>query len=100
MPASNGILGQLFNTPLSPEQEMDFQVWKNRYAPRDSGADYDLRGAYLAGLKPDPKTGHWPDMFKKPNHPTFSDQSIYAAQAPWLAGRWQGDTYVPSPWRL
>lgn len=84
-----------FDTKLSEPEEKQFQVWKQRYAPNDSGADYDLRGAFKAGLTPDPKTGHWPDTYKKPNHPTFSNQSIYASQAPNKAGTWNGDQYVP-----
>lgn len=87
-------LGQ-FDTKLTPQEETKFQDWKAKYAPKDSGADYDLRGAFKAGLTPDPTTGHWPDTFKKPNHPTFSDQSQYAPYAPDKAGRWEGDTYIP-----
>lgn len=87
-------LGQ-FDTKLSPQDEQSFQAWKAKYAPNDSGADYDLRGAFKSGLTPDPQTGHWPDTFKKPNHPTFSDQSQYAKDAPDKAGHWQGNTYIP-----
>lgn len=82
-----------FETQLSPSDEARFQTWKSRYAPNDTGSDYDLRGAYKAGLTPDPTSGHWPDTFKKPNHPTFSVESQYAAQAPGKAGSWDGDTY-------
>lgn len=94
---------QNYNTQLAPDDERAFQRWKARYAPNDSGYDYDLRGAYQAGLKPDAKTGHWPDTYKKPNHPTFSDQSRYASAAPDRAGQWDGDTYVPpkqKPWAM
>jgi hypothetical protein len=87
--------GAGYETTLTPEQEQQFQDWKAKYAPKDSGEDYDLRGAFQAGLTPDPETGHWPDTFKKPNHPTFSDQSIYAQAAPQLAGHWEGDKFVP-----
>lgn len=76
--------------------EEDFQKWKKEYAPNDSGEDYDLRGAFMHNVKPDPATGHWPDTYKKPNHPTFSDQSIYAKDRPDLAGTWDGDRYIPS----
>lgn len=89
-----------YETQLSAGEEAKFQAWKQRYAPKDSGADYDLRGAYKAGLTPDPKTGHWPDTFKKPNHPTFSNQSKYARPpyaAASSAGSWKDDdTYVPA----
>lgn len=83
-----------FETKLAPADEANFQVWKQRNAPNDSGADYDLRGAFKAGLQPDQASGHWPDTYKKPNHPTFSDQSIYASAAPGRAGHWQGDQYI------
>lgn len=83
-----------YETQLSPQQEVQFQQWKKKYAPHDSGADYDLRGAFQAGLTPDPKTGHWPDTYKKPNHPTFSNESIYAKDRPDLAGHWEGNTYI------
>lgn len=84
-----------YETPLTPDQEVRFQDWKGKNAPKDSGQDYDLRGAFLNNVTPDSKTGHWPDTFKKPNHPTFSDQSMYAGERPDLAGRWQGDVYIP-----
>lgn len=84
-----------FNTRLSSQEETQFQKWKQRYAPHDSGYDYDLRGAFKSGFTPDAKTGHWKDEFKKPNHPTFSDQSRYAKAMPERAGSWKGETYVP-----
>ena len=82
------------DTPLSPQGEAAFQIWKAKNAPRDSGFDYDLRGAFSAGVTPDPETGHWPDTYKKPNHPTFSDQSKWAKDYPDKAGHWDGDTYL------
>lgn len=84
-----------YDTSLSADEEQQFQKWKAQYAPKDSGADYDLRGAFKAGLTPDAKTGHWPDTYKKPNHPTFSNESKYAKDRPDLAGHWEGEKYVP-----
>jgi len=84
-----------FNTPLSWEEELNFQKWKQRYAPYDSGEDYDLRGAFLAGQTADQQKGeHGKDTWKKPNHPTFSDESQYAGFG--NPGKWldQGG-YVP-----
>ncbi|MFH1640472.1 MAG: hypothetical protein ABIA66_00775 [Candidatus Omnitrophota bacterium] len=84
-----------YETALTPEEEKKFQEWKKKYAPQDSGQDYDLRGAYKTGLTPDPKTQHWPDTFKKPNHPTFSNESQYAVgEDAKLAGHWEGDKYI------
>lgn len=87
---------ETFDTKLSPDEASKFQQWKEKYAPNDTGEDYDLRGAFKAGLKPDAKSGHWPDTFKKPNHPTFSNESQYATGENALrAGHWEGDTFVP-----
>lgn len=84
-----------YDTKLLPSEEMKFQQWKAKNAPRDSGEDYDLRGAYKEGLTRDIESGHWSDKYKKPNHPTFSDQSKYAKDEPKKAGHWNGDQYVP-----
>lgn len=86
-----------YNTPLQPEEQAAYAAWKARYAPNDYGMDYDYPGAFKAGVAPDPVNGHWPDTFKKPNHPTFSEESIYAQDAPGLAGHWEGDQFVPPP---
>jgi hypothetical protein len=97
--ADRGLLStfrQLYNTPLSVNEERHFQTWKGKFAPRDSGADYDLRGAFKAGLRP-AANGHWPDTYKKPNHPTFSVESQYAKGADRAkAGSWNGDTFIPA----
>jgi cell wall-associated NlpC family hydrolase len=82
------------DTVLSPEDEERFQKWKARYAPQDSGFDYDLRGAFQEGVTP-ARNGHFPDTYKKPNHPTFSNESKFAKDYPDLAGSWDGDRYVP-----
>lgn len=89
----------LYETSIPPDLQPAYQQWKQQYAPRDSGVDYDLPGAFLAGVRPDPLTGHMPDTFKKPNHPTFSNESQYAPMHPELAGQWTGpnrDQYQPA----
>jgi N-acetylmuramoyl-L-alanine amidase len=88
-----------FVTPLSRQEEAAFREWKAAVAPDDSGLDYDYRGAFKAGVMPD-DAGHWPDTFKKPNHPTFSTDSQYAPFAPALAGTWRDDVYIPAPKRM
>ena len=85
----------LYDTRLSPAEEGAYQQWKSQYAPNDSGEDYDLRGAFKAGLTPDANTGHFPDTFKKPNHPTFSRESQYATgENLQRAGTWDGDRFI------
>lgn len=101
-----------YNTELSPEQETAFQGW----LARQSGAlkrnlaadlaDYDLRGFYLNSPNLALTSGHLPDTYKKPNHPTFSEESIYNGTidpygGKFAAGRWIGDdengwSYQPS----
>lgn len=89
-----GVATSPYDTRLTPDEETQFQSWKQSYAPKDSGQDYDLRGAFKAGLEPDPATGHWPDTYKKPNHPTFSNESQYADYG--QPGSWQGEQYTPA----
>ena len=84
-----------YNTFLTPQEERLFEAWKRQHAPNDSGMDYDLRGAFKAGLTPD-TNNHWSDEFKKPNHPTFSEESKYSRENPQLpAGRWNGEQFIP-----
>ena len=101
-----------YNTDLSPESEKKFQSWakkqseiKGRDLLRDL-EDYDLRGFWKAGAHADEKSGHGSDMFKKPNHPTFSNESKYSGTiAPhggnYMGGSWgkdddNMDTFTPS----
>lgn len=70
-----------FNTPLSQDEEVAFRQWAgDRIA---DVYDYDLRGAWkgmvTGQIQPSPN-GHLPDTFKKPNHITFSNESIYSSE--------------------
>src|SRR5205085_1014692 len=99
-----GTPGNQYNTKLTPEEETQFATWKEKYAPNDTGRDYDLRGAFKAGLTPDSKSGHWPDTFKKPSHPTFSNESMYHGTDGNIGGTWgrenDKDTFTPSETNL
>ena len=86
-----------FNTQLTPQEERAFREWagpkvKDLY-------DYDLKGFWKSGAELDERA-HGTDLFKKPNHPTFSDQSQYhTPETP--GGSWsvteQGQTvFTPS----
>jgi hypothetical protein len=57
--------------------------------PFEEEHDYDLRGYYKAGGTLD-KDAHLPDTFKKPNHPTFSDESKYSGPGQ-EGGHWTTD---------
>lgn len=67
-------LTRQYNTSLAPSQEQLFQ--QTPYAT--DTYDYDARGEYQSGADRNNPTGHGQDQFKKPNHPTFSDQSMYS----------------------
>lgn len=94
--AEGGMVGDDYNTKLNDVEEEQFKSWKKQNAPEDSGADYDLRGAFKGGEAKDPDTGHWKDKYKKPNHPSFSDESQYATGAQRdRAGHWVEGVFVP-----
>lgn len=99
-----------FNTELSPEEEFKFHDWADQVGNAqgrnvlDDLEDYDLRGAWKEGAQA-AGNGHLPDTYKKPNHPTFSDESKYhGAEAPdgskYEGGHWDEmdgkTTYTPS----
>ena len=81
-PGDPDYYGKTFNTQLPPDVLDDYNAWiesessrQGRDLRRDVG-DYDVAGYWLAGERPDER-GHGTDMYKKPNHPTFSNESIY-----------------------
>ena len=84
-----------WNTKLEPAQEAAYQKWlKTMPKLAQNTWDYDMRGAFKAGVSPDPETQHFPDRFKKPNHPTFSNQSMYSFDDH-IGGTWEGEKFVP-----
>ena len=84
-----------YNTPLSATEEAQYQKWvKTLPVNLRNDYDYDLRGAWLAKVKPD-QYGHMPDLYKKPWHPTFSMESYYS-MPPNEGGDWKEDMFIPS----
>ncbi len=79
-----------YETTLTAGAEESFGKNRKRLYGDDTGEDYDLRGAYAAGQTRDGR-GHMTDQFKKPNHPTFSNESQYAEHG--TPGHW--DKNVP-----
>lgn len=70
------------------EEELYQERKKSLPKALQSEKDYDLRGAYKAGLLDNVEEGmHLPDTFKKPNHITFSKESKYYEDGMW-AGEW------------
>ncbi len=85
-----------YDTKLSPEKESEFRAWAVKRGIDRDLEDYDLRGAWAANEVPD--AGHGTDRYKKPNHPTFSVESIYAKDRG--AGRWEDGRFVAGPANL
>lgn len=100
-----------YNTPLTPEERkglyqflMDLSMQERRNAYSDLN-DYDMAGAYLAGAMEPGGNGHFTDEWKKPNHPTFSQESRYNGVDGYSGGVWAEDgsgetTFTPSAWNL
>ena len=92
-----------FNTVLSPDEEEKYQAWVTENHREKDVYDYDLRGAWKelqSGTMSEDERGHLGDKYKKPNHPTFSDQSIYSGQDGVTGGVWSRnaegkDVYTP-----
>jgi hypothetical protein len=77
-----------YNTPLTPAETAAYQAWLQTLPDYQRNTrDYDMQGAFKAGLGRS-GNGHFPDTFKKPNHPTFSDQSKYSGQEGYVGGKW------------
>lgn len=81
-------------TVVPPWRQAEFKDWLRRNEVTDylhPQSFYDYGGAFLAGAKREPVTGHWPDTFKLPGHPTFSVESKYAGPGThpgrWVKGR-------------
>ena len=99
-----------YNTKLSAEDEKAFQSWLSDLGKKDGRdrardlADYDMRGFFKSGGA-QAGDGHFTDKFKKPSHPTFSDQSIYHGTDGHEGGKWDvtddgRDRFTPGPANL
>lgn len=82
-----------YSTPLSPQEQTQYQAWAKagNKNPQDEEQDYDLPGYFKSGGVI-PESGHLPDTFKKPNHPTFSTGSMYHG-----VGGNEGGTWAQNP---
>lgn len=95
-----------FNTALPSADEKRFRLWlteNSKRLGRDLGADlydYDLRGQFKATKGAPVEPGHGVDTWKKPNHPTFSDESVYHGQAGLFGGRWGDGAFTPGATNL
>ena len=93
-----------YNTQLKPGEKRRFDRWAAKESKRqgrdilmDMGA-YDVQGFWKSGdYKRMDQDNHGSDTWKKPNHPTFSNQSKYHGVDGWYGGNWTEDGgYQPS----
>lgn len=80
-----------YNTKLTDAEEKEFQKWAKENNREKDVFDYDLRGAWKEiqlGSMSEDERGHLGDKYKKPNHPTFSTQSIYNGVDGKVGGTW------------
>ena len=84
-------LSNYYNTPI-PENMMDrYKDWCNKLPINlRETKDYDLQGAFLDNQVT--HNNHLSDKFKKPNHPTFSNESIYKKYA--TPGEWKDNMFI------
>ena len=95
-----------FNTELTEDQEEEFQKWlksESKKQGKDKSLDlfdYDVRGFWEAEATL--VSGHGSDKWKKPSHPTFSNESMYHDTTnkiyggKWTGGVWGRNTFTPS----
>lgn len=85
-----------YNTVLSEPMEDSFQAWAKQYDKLEDLRDYDLRGWYKEQVENGQSVSleagaHLSDKYKKPNHPTLSDQSKYNGMDGVQGGVWSED---------
>jgi len=87
-----------YNTKLSDSEEQQFQSWALQNGRTNDTMDYDMRGWWKENAKNGtPAPGqHFTDKYKKPNHPTFSDESIYHGKDGNKGGTWGGTDAAPT----
>lgn len=98
----NQVMDTLHTTRLTSAQQAQFNKWKGNLPKKlQSETDYDLKGLWIANPSAKPSSNlHFPDTYKLPNHPTFSNESMYYNQntQPY-AGQWNETdssfNYVP-----
>lgn len=90
-----------FNTPLNEDEQIEFDQWVKQESKRqdrdilmDKGT-YDVQGFWKFDRSLDNR-GHGSDKWKKPNHPKFSNESIYSDNSDIKPGKWVGNAFIAS----
>lgn len=91
-----------YNTQLNPVEQVYFNAWADKNNRANDAYDYDIQGAFrdlMSGQMTESQNRHLGDKYKKPNHPTFSNQSIYSTTE-MQGGNWVGMDFQPSAQNL
>ena len=79
-------------TKLNPAQDSVYTAWKSRLPTNlQYEGNYDLKRLWMEnpGTRPTANM-HFPDKYKLPNHPTFSNESMYFNPSnQYIAGQWK-----------
>lgn len=107
--AINSLINNNYTTKLTNQEQTNFNTWvsdmrtKGAIHPLDNFQDYDMQGYWKnevlknTVLANGNSAAHFTDKYKKPNHPTFSVESMYATGLnKKYAGSWNGDNYIPA----
>ena len=86
---------QNFNTPIPANSQKEFEKWLTPKRAKDY-QDYDVQGFFLSGAGTS-ANGHGTDLFKKPNHPTFSNESMYHSPGIYEGGTWGKGVFNATP---
>ena len=94
-----------YDTPIPNEQLYAYSQWQkeqDQNAQRPVGLDqwdYDIQGMFMDGGTFN--QGHGLDTYKKPNHPTFSDESKYNGISGLSGGHWNDNgSFTPGETNL
>lgn len=98
-----------YNSYIAEQDEPKYQEWLRTQKAKGQSTDdkdYDMRGFWLSG-KAQAENGHFTDEFKKPSHPTFSNESKYS-NGEITGGQWtppddggaKGWSFKPSSYNL
>lgn len=86
-----------YNTMLPSDDENRFLDWATRAGRKGDLRDYDMRGWWVENKPSGTVAGHMTDKYKKPNHPTFSNESVYSGRDGEKGGVWMGDAFYAGP---
>ena len=84
-----GVLSSLLNLDPDPNPIKHSYNYQEYYKNNAKGREVENIKEMLKGSQ------HFPDTYKLPTHPTFSNESIYSDET-MQGGSWKGERFTPS----